>query len=64
MKLIIGGYAQGKLRVACQSVPEKKKIIWDGTLWESSGGKWRTIDYQSFSRMGENLSQGWNACGK
>lgn len=36
MKLIIGGYAQGKLRVACQSVPEKKKIIWDGTLWESS----------------------------
>ena len=38
MKLIIGGYAQGKLRVACQSVPEKKKIIWDGTLWESSVG--------------------------
>ena len=39
MKLIIGGYAQGKLRVACQSVPKKKKIIWDGTLWESSVGK-------------------------
>ena len=38
MKLIIGGYAQGKLKVACQSVPEKKKIIWDGTLWESSVG--------------------------
>lgn len=38
MKLIIGGYAQGKLRVACQSVPGKKKIIWDGTLWESSVG--------------------------
>lgn len=38
MKLIIGGYAQGKLRVACQSVPKKKKIIWDGTLWESSVG--------------------------
>ena len=38
MKFIIGGYAQGKLRVACQSVLEKKKIIWDGTLWESSVG--------------------------
>lgn len=38
MKLIIGGYAQGKLRAVCESVPEKKKIIWDGTLWESSVG--------------------------
>lgn len=64
MKLIIGGYAQGKLRVACQSVPGKKE---NHLGWNTLGifcGKWRTIDYQSFSRMGENLSQGWNACGK
>ena len=36
MKLVIGGYAQGKLRTVCKEYEGKQIVVWDGEIMEES----------------------------
>ncbi len=36
MKLVIGGYAQGKLRAVCREYEGKRIVVWDGELREET----------------------------
>lgn len=50
MKLVIGGYAQGKLNYVLQKYPVKTDQVWDGVLPGKTAPKGETVVLNHFHR--------------